>query len=124
MQIVQRQAGINDESRPLGGEFHARAANLLRAAMDEEFHGANYSKAGETSAIRADKSYEYFFITSSPRLRPCHSAATAVHAPGPNLDWKRSWRRSVASRLATMAKVVEPLPDIRTMGAPLARRNS
>lgn len=53
-----------------------------------------------------------------------YSAATVVQAVSPNFDWKRSRRRSAASRVAVRAKVVEPLPDISTAGAPLARRNS
>lgn len=121
LQVVQRQSGVNDEPCPLGGEFHARAANLLRAARDDEFHGANCGKASGTSAVRAGG---ISVSASSRRLLPVHKAATVVHAPGPNLDWKRSRSRWAASRVGAMAKVVEPLPDMRTMGAPLARRNS
>ena len=38
LQVIQRQTRVDDEARVFGGEFHARAANLFRTAMDDEFH--------------------------------------------------------------------------------------
>ena len=37
-QVSQRQARVDEEARAFGGEFHTRAANLFRTAMDDEFH--------------------------------------------------------------------------------------
>src|SRR5262245_62068008 len=48
----------------------------------------------------------------------------AVQQKVPNLPLKSSRMVWAADSRSTMAKVVDPLPDIRTTDAPFARRNS
>src|SRR5438105_4787193 len=70
-----------------------------------------------------------FLSIATPRTRGAdgllvHAGTIAIQLVRPNFPLNFSASSSARARLGSTAKVVEPLPDIRMTGAPLARRNS